>query len=72
MTLDEAKELRDGDVVDVTWSGGNGLHRYVVRWEGVDGTRLSAYMERDPKYCVGELFSKHDKVLINEIAKVSA
>lgn len=31
LTIEQAAELKDGDVVRVKWSGGNGPHIYVVQ-----------------------------------------
>lgn len=32
LAMEELRRLPDGSEVMVTWSGGNGPHRYVLRW----------------------------------------
>lgn len=75
LTLREASALREGELVRVKWSGGNGPHLYRIRrWE--DGTVWAVSPRKladGEDYLVDRIFvpGEHAKVLIHSVERVA-
>lgn len=56
LTQEEVNSLPSGTVVEVTWTGGNGPHKYVIEKPPYDTTPLAFIIEKDGRRIeVGEL-----------------
>lgn len=69
LTLSQIKDLKSGDRVRVTWSGGNGPHEYVIsrRADGAIDCRMEKCAWANPGCLFDPIADRSATVLIHKV-----